>query len=90
VRPEGYLWRRHLRTYSKLLKALAASPTIFQDREDMRPEGVRATGCTNARRSLEVREVFMAGPDDEQVEAPSSYGGPLRITEGAVTQNGGP
>jgi hypothetical protein len=33
--------------------------------------------------SLEVRQLFMAGPDDEQVEAPTfSRGDPLRITEG--------
>jgi hypothetical protein len=31
----------------------------------------------------------MAGPDDEQVEAPTTFlrGDPLRITEGAVTRN---
>jgi hypothetical protein len=37
--------------YSKMLMALAASvPTIFQDRAGtLRPEGLRATGSSNAR-----------------------------------------
>jgi hypothetical protein len=33
--------------------------------EDRRPEGLRATGSTNARPRLEVRQVFIVGPDDE-------------------------
>jgi hypothetical protein len=38
----------------KELIALAAGlPTIFQDREDMRLEGLRATGATNARPRLD-------------------------------------
>jgi hypothetical protein len=36
--------------YSEMLTALAAGPrTIFRDREDVRPEGLRATGSSNAR-----------------------------------------
>jgi hypothetical protein len=38
--------------------------------------GLRATGPANAR------QVFMAGPDDEQVEAPT-------LLRGTVTHNGG-
>ena len=34
-------------------------------------KGLRATDATNARPRLEMRQVFMAGPDDEQVEAPT-------------------
>jgi hypothetical protein len=36
--------------------------------------------------SLEGRQVFMARPGDEQVEAPTSYGGPLHITGGQKSE----
>jgi hypothetical protein len=46
-----------------------------------RPEDLRATGSANARPRWKMRQVFMAGPDYEQVEVPISLGA-LRITEG--------
>jgi hypothetical protein len=54
----------------------------------LRPEGLASYRHYKRETSLEVRQLFMAGPDDEQVEAPTFLGGdPLRITEGAVTRN---
>jgi hypothetical protein len=83
-----------LRTHSKMkeLETLAAGlPTIFQDREDVAAGGFGSYRLCQRHTSLEVRQVFMAGPDDEQVEAPTFLrGDPLRITEGAVTGNGTP
>jgi hypothetical protein len=70
----------------KELGTLAAGlPTIFQDREDVAAGGFGSYRLCQRHTSLEVRQVFMAGPDDEQVEAPTSLGGAsLRITQGAV------
>jgi hypothetical protein len=43
----------------------------------------RETALPNARPRLVMREVFMAGPHDQPVEAPTFLrGDPLRITEG--------
>ena len=39
---------------------------------------------------LGVRQVFMAGPDDEQVEATTFLRRPVTHNGGAVTHNGGP
>jgi hypothetical protein len=66
------------------LVALAAGlPTIFQDREDVAAGGFGSYRLCQRHTSLEVRQLFMAGPDDEQVEAPTFLrGDPLRITEG--------
>jgi len=41
--------------------------TIFRDREDVQPDACDLP--TNARTSLKTRQVFMAGPDDGQVES---------------------
>jgi hypothetical protein len=73
----------------KELETLAAGlPTIFQDREDVAAGGFGSYRLCQRHTSLEVRQVFMAGPDDEQVEAPTFLrGDPLRITGGA---EGGP
>jgi hypothetical protein len=66
--------------------ALAAGlPTIFQDREDVAAGGFGSYRLCQRHTSLEVRQLFMAGPDDEQVEAPTFLrGDPLRITEGPL------
>jgi hypothetical protein len=50
--------------------------------EDCRPEGLRSYRLHQRETSLEVRQVFMAGPDDKQVEAPTFLRGPF-------THNGG-
>ena len=56
-------------------------PTIFQDRVD----GAAGRACElptlPTRHLVEMRQVFTAGPDDEQVEAPTSLG--------ALRHNGG-
>jgi hypothetical protein len=39
--------------------------TIFRDREDVRPEGLRATGFFQRETSLEMKQRFIVGPDDE-------------------------
>ena len=38
------------------------------------------TGSANV--TMEMKPLFKAAPHDEQVEAPTFLGGPLRITEG--------
>jgi hypothetical protein len=61
--------------------ALAAGlPTIFQDREDVAAGGFGSYRLCQRHTSLEVRQLFMAGPDDEQVEAPT-------FLRGAVTRS---
>ena len=56
----------------KELMALAAGlPTIFQDRKDVAAGGLESYRLCRRETSLEVRQLFMAGPDDEQVEAPT-------------------
>jgi hypothetical protein len=63
-----------MRTHSKMkeLMALAAGlPTIFQDREDVAAGGFASYRLCQRETSLEVRQLFMAGPGDEQVEAPA-------------------
>jgi len=69
--------------------ALAAGlPTIFQDRKDVAAGGLESYRLCRRETSLEVRQLFMAGPDDEQVEATTFLrGDPLRITKGGVTRN---
>ena len=43
-------WPTALESSASWLRCLAAGrPTIFRDREDVRPEGLRATGSSNAR-----------------------------------------
>jgi hypothetical protein len=60
------------------LKTYAAGlPTIFQDREDVAAGGFGSYRLCQRHTSLEVRQVFMAGPDDEQVEAPTFLRGDL-------------
>jgi hypothetical protein len=53
----------------------------FRIGRTLQPEGLRATGP--AKHTLvEMGQLFTAGPDDEQVEAPTFLrGDPLRITE---------
>ena len=46
------------------------------------PQLTNNTAHNATRYDLVMRQVFMAGTDDEQVEAPTFLGGPLRITEG--------
>jgi hypothetical protein len=68
----------------KGLKTLAAGlPTIFQDREDVAAGGLASCRLYQRETSLEMRQRFIVGPDDEQVEAPTFLGG------GPVTHNGG-
>jgi hypothetical protein len=46
--------------------ALAAGPpTIFQDREDVAAGELASCRFYEGETSLETRQVFMAGPDDE-------------------------
>jgi hypothetical protein len=42
-------------------------PTIFQDRVNVAAEGPASYRRYQRETSLEMRQVFMAGPDDEQV-----------------------
>ncbi len=63
--------------FGRLMALAAGPPTIFQDREDVRPEGLRATGSTNA-----MTQVFMAGPQRVGRGDRLLTGGPLRITAG--------
>ena len=53
-------------TYSKMLMALAAGlPTIFQDRANVAAGGVESYRLFQRETSLEVRQRFIVGPDDE-------------------------
>ena len=67
-----------------MLMALAAGlPTIFQDREDIAAGGLASCRLYQRETSLEMRQRFIVGPDDEQVEAPTFLGGPLTHNGGA-------
>jgi hypothetical protein len=83
--------RRHLRTHSKMkeLMALAARAwrRSFRIGRTLRLEGLRATGATNARPRLD--EAGLHRRTGRRVGHLTSLWGPLRITEGAVTCNGG-
>jgi hypothetical protein len=59
----------------------SACPTIFAIMRTLRPKGLQATGSANAH-LVEMRQLFMAEPGDEQVEAPT-------FLRGAVPHNGG-
>jgi hypothetical protein len=63
-------------TLFSVLMALAASlPTIFQDRANVAAGGLASYRLCQRETSLEMRQVFMAGPDDGQVDAPTFLGG---------------
>jgi hypothetical protein len=56
----------------KELMALAAGlPINFQDREDVAAGGLASYRLCQRHTSWEMRQLFMAGPGDEQVEAPA-------------------
>jgi hypothetical protein len=58
----------------KELMALAAGlPINFQDREDVAAGGLASYRLCQPL--LEMRQLFMAGPGDEQVEAPAFFRG---------------
>jgi hypothetical protein len=59
---------------------VAGLPTIFQDREDVTAGGFASYGSANATPRGNEAALFMAGPDDEQVEAPT-------FLRGAVTRS---
>jgi hypothetical protein len=66
---------------------VAGLPTIFQDREDVQPDACDLPALPTPH-LVEMGQLFMAGPDDEQVEAPPT-GAVTHTGEGAVTHNGG-
>jgi hypothetical protein len=81
--------RRHLRIKMKELMAFAAGlPTIFQDREDMRPKGLRATDTTNAK-LLYQRETSFGDEGSLHGRTTRPAGRGAHLLTGGVTHNGG-
>jgi len=79
-------WQRRGARSTGNLSSMSFAPrwpscVIFHDRENVVPGGFARALPT--QHLVEMRQPFMAGPDDEQVEAPTFLrGDPLRITEG--------